>query len=54
MVTEATTVTMEMPISMAMLKGLCLSEVAQLGELGPCHDRGIPLPSYCARTAVEM
>jgi hypothetical protein len=36
LVARATTIAMEMPITIAMLKGLCLSQVVQSGELGPC------------------
>jgi hypothetical protein len=40
--------TMEMPSAMAILKGLCLSQVAQSGELGPYHNTGLSLYPYLA------
>jgi hypothetical protein len=38
-IARATSITMEIPITMAMLKGLCPSQAVQSGQLGPCHDK---------------
>jgi hypothetical protein len=37
-ITRATSITMEIPIAMATLKGLYPSQATQSGELEPCHD----------------
>jgi hypothetical protein len=39
LVARVATIAMEMPIAMAMLEILCLSQVAQSAELAQCHDR---------------
>jgi hypothetical protein len=47
-IARATSITMEIPIAMAILKGLCLSQAVQSGELELCPDR------YCSTVQVWL
>jgi hypothetical protein len=45
---------MEMLIAMAMLKGLCLSQAVQLGELRPYHDSRLPFRHIVTNPFIQV